>query len=82
MTAHMPHPNEKEIVKRNITQIASMEADQIQKRRAAISTSNISKMGKEFLYRACDMRMEEIAARQDLLEVTNGDTDDIIEGAS
>jgi len=67
--------SEAQTVKQNIHRIASMSADEVRDFQPKVSTCSLSRRGKEFLYRACDARLEELDRSK--AEAVNGDLDDI-----
>ena len=71
----MKAANEKQVVIDAITRITDMSEDAVLEYRAKVSTSTLSKKAKEFIYMACDVKLDAISHRDDVLAV-HGDIDD------
>jgi len=71
----MKAPTEKQIVIDAITRISDMSEDAVIEYRTKVSTSTLSKKAKEFIYQACDIKLDAISHRDDVLAVP-GDIDD------
>ncbi|MDD5359465.1 MAG: hypothetical protein PHI79_05780 [Sulfurovaceae bacterium] len=65
----------KEALKYHIGRIASMGAKEIEKMRYTISTSTCDKLSKDFLYRACDAREQQLDKTNAM--AVDGDIDDL-----